>query len=125
MATPAVLWGTAFANTWTWYGPGDNPVATSTPRGSAGESQSGVRTFWETRTDEELEITARFIPRTTTGGVTGFASTNGVRDALAWMKTGSITAQNTVRFCPDGASPGTYHTCYLVADPVVEREPGG
>lgn len=126
MATPAVLWGSSFANTWLWPGAGDDPRPRTLPRGAHGESEDGTRTFWETRVDNELEITARFIPKANIGSVTGYATaTTGVREALAWMWTGTPAAQNSFRFCPDSSDTGTYHTCRLISEPVVERDEGG
>lgn len=119
-ATPKITWGTGFANTWMFRTATDAPQPLSMPVGQVAEAASGVRDFWQSRRDEQLSFVARLVPKEDTGGITGFATAGtGVREALAWMM-----AQNVFRFYPD-ATAGSFHTCYLVADPTVERENGG
>jgi hypothetical protein len=123
--TPKIAWGASFANTWQWPGAADDPLPLSIPRGAEGESEDGTTTFWETRVDEELALTARFIPKADAGSVTGYSTTTtGVREALLWMQTGSASGKNQFRFYPDSTS-GTYHTCILVGEPEASRDEGG
>jgi hypothetical protein len=117
--TPKVTWGTSFANTWTFPGPIDNPIPTSNVVGAVAESDSGLRDLWETRTDDDLSLVVRFIPRVLANGVTGYSdATTGVYEALEWLYK-----QNIGRYFPD-KDTGSFHSFYLL-EYNVDREKGG
>lgn len=122
--TPAILWGTSFANTWAMFGAVDVPMPLPIARGAVHESDAGSRDWWDQREDRELTVEVIAIPKTATGGVTGYSdATTGVQEALIWLQR-----QNIGRWAFSASSPGTYKPFYLVGfDPErdVMFEKGG
>lgn len=121
--TPKIVWGDNWENAWIFPGPVDNPRPVSRPVGAIAEADSGVRDWWETRDDEEVQFDVRFVPRdnqiTPIGFiVTGYAGGNGVREALRWMQ------KKPFRLFPN-RNVDQYHLCYLLEFPTIDRESGG
>lgn len=112
LAIPKITWGDAFANTWVLGRPFDSPRARRVVVGTIAEAKSGLRDFWEDRTDDgELHVVSRLIPRfgPTPAGVTGWSTPTAtcVQAALAWMK------KNVSRVYPDEAT-AAFRPVYLL-----------
>lgn len=117
--TPSIIWNTGFSTTWIFPGPIDNPIPSANFIGAVAESDSGIRDYWETRTDDELSFAVRFIPKQIVSGVTGFSDTAGAYAALKWL-----FKQNVGRFCPNKDTPAVYIPFYLL-EYTADREKGG
>src|SRR5688500_1899535 len=119
---PKITWGAAFANTWVFGRPFDSPRSRRETHGTIAEAKSGLRDFWEDRSDDgELWATSRLIPRFGPGGaaVSAWAtpSATSVQAALAWM------LKNVSRLYPDAAG-GAFKPIYLL-EYKEELERGG
>jgi hypothetical protein len=121
--TSKIEWGASFANTWTFFGAPDNPLAVPVGVGALHISDARNVDYWDVRDDGHFSCDAVAIPRDTGGGVTGYSTAStGVYQALKWMAKGNI-----FRFYPD-KDVGTYYTMVLIGfDPKqhITRERGG